>query len=261
MTTTEPSPRAIIAEAEQEEREAAALVATLEEKVRDGDEAVTFEEVEKARGLLSFVRLRQEAARRKAAKAQEAARLAACEALYEDVSAHVKGDGQRFSEQLRTAVEALRAFHNAVEERNEKIRGYRQRAEALGIPVHKHTGPASTAAHGGVRLATGGGPGLAGGVVVGRSRVDMVDADTFANRALDLLVREGKLKLLSFVDAGADLFGDLAAIDAEAPESSAKYFYRNRETGGIFRKDEPFTDEQIKSGNLTAITKAEADAE
>lgn len=260
MTTTEPSPRAIIAEAEQEEREAAELVATLEEKVRDGDEAVTFEEVEKARGLLSFVRLRQEAARRKAAKAQEAARLAACEALNADITAHVKGDGERFSEHLRTAVDALRAFHDAVEERNEKVRQYRKRAEALGIPEHKHTG-AVPATHGGVRLATGGGPGLAAGVVVGRSRVDMVDADTFANRAIDLLVREGKLKVLPFIDAGEDLFRDMASIDAEAPESSAKYFYRNRQTGGIFRKDEPFTDEQIKSADLIVITKAEADAE
>jgi hypothetical protein len=260
MTTTEVDPQTIIADAEQEEREAAELVATLEEKVRDGDEAVTFEEVDKARGLLSFVRLRQEAARRKAAKAQEAARLAACEALNAEITELVKGDGQRFSEMLKTAVDALRAFHDSVEERNDKVREFRKRAEDLGIPEHKHTGPVP-ATHGGVRLATGGGPGLYGGVVVGRSRVDVVHADAFANRAIGLLVREGKLEILPFIDAGEDLFGDLAAIDAGAPESSAKYFYRNRETGAIFRKDQPFTDEQIQQGNLAVITSAEANGE
>lgn len=259
MSTTDTDPERIIADAEQEAKEAENLVHTLEEKVRSGDDSVTFEEVEKARGLLSFVRLRKEAAKRKAAAATEAARLAACEALNAEITALVKGDGQRFSDQLKSAVEAFRAFRDSVDERNEKVRELRKRAEGLGIPEHKHTGPVP-ATHGGVRLATGGGPGLLAGVVVGRSRVDTVDADVFLNRALDLLVQEGKLKLMDFIGAGEDLFGDLAAIDAEAPESSAKHFYRGP-NGGVFRKDEPFTDEEIQRHNLRVITKAEADAE
>ncbi|MFF2296975.1 hypothetical protein [Arthrobacter sp. NPDC058127] len=258
-STTDTDPDRIIADAEQEAKEAENLVHTLEEKVRSGDDSVTFEEVEKARGLLSFVRLRKEAAKRKAAAATEAARLAACAALNAEITALIKGDGQRFSDQLKAAVEAFRVFRDSVDERNEKVREFRKRAENLGIPEHKHAGPVP-ATHGGVRLATGGSPGLLAGVVVGRSRVESLDADVFMNRALDLLVREGKLKLMDFIGAGEDLFGDMAAIDAEAPESSAKHFYRGP-NGGVFRKDEPFTDEEIQLHNLRVITKAEADAE
>ena len=265
MTANEPEvlrdadPDQILADAEQEVREAENLVEALEEAVRSGNESITHERLEKERGLLSFVRLRQEAAKRKAAKVKEAARLAECEALHTDILAHAVGEGERFSELLRTAVEAFGAFHDAVEERNTRIRGYRQRAEGLGVPEHKHNGPVPST-HGGVRLAAGGGPGLNAGVVVGRRRVDSIDASIFMNRALDLLVLKGKLKLMDFVSAGEDLFGDLARIDAEAPESSARYFYRGP-GGAVFRKDDPFTDEEINRHNLRVITKAEADAE
>jgi len=259
-TPTEADPQAIIANAQQEEREAAALVTTLEEKVRDGDESVTFEEVEKARGLLSFVRLRQEAARRKAAKAQEAARLAACEALYADIVSHAEGEGAEFSKLLQTATDAFAAFHDAVEARNERVRGYWQKATDLGVPEHKHNGPAPTT-HGGVRLGAGSSSGLYAGVVAGRRRVDSIDANVFMNRALDVLKRQGKFKEMDYVDAGVDLFGDLERIDAEIPESAdAKYFYRNP-SGTVFRLAEPLSEDVIRNSQLTVITKAEADAE
>jgi hypothetical protein len=48
------------------ETEAARLLADLEERVKSGDETVTPEEVEHARGLSRFATLRQEAARRRA---------------------------------------------------------------------------------------------------------------------------------------------------------------------------------------------------
>ncbi|GAP57303.1 hypothetical protein AHiyo1_01280 [Arthrobacter sp. Hiyo1] len=201
MSTTDTDPERIIADAEQEAKEAESLVHTLEEAVKSGDESVTFEQVEKARGLLSFVRLRKEAATRKAAAAKEAARLDACEALKADIVAHAQGDGKAFSKHLRTAVDALGAFHDAVEERNARIREYRDRAIALGIPEHKHTGP-TPPTHGGVRLAAGGSAGLHAGVVVGRRRVESFDADVWISRALDLLVRDGKLKILDHIDAG-----------------------------------------------------------
>jgi hypothetical protein len=259
MTTTDTDPDQIIADAEREAAEAENLVVTLEGRVKDGDDSVTFEEVEKAKGLLSFVRLRREAATRKAASAKEAARLQACEALNAEIAAHVKDDGQRFSDLLKTAVDALRAFHDGVEERNELVREFRQRAVDLGIPEQLHTGPVP-ATHGGVRLTPGGGVGMSAGVMVGRSRVDGVDANVFMNRAIDLLVRDNKLKILPYIDAGEDIFGDLAAIDAEAPESSAKHFYRGP-NGAVIRKDEPFDSDEIRRMNLKVISKAEAAAE
>ncbi|MBO1269605.1 hypothetical protein [Arthrobacter cavernae] len=259
MSTTDIDPDQIIADAEQEAAEAEKLVDTLEEAVKSGDDSVTFEQVEKARGLLSFVRLRKEAATRKAAAAKEAARVEACEALKADITTQVKGDGDRFSKQLKTAVDGLRELYEAAEARNENVREFRRRAGNLGIPEQKHMGPAA-ATHGGVRLAANGGPGLTAGVIVGRRRVDVIDINIFVNRALNMLARENKYKHLDFVDAGDDLFGDLARVDAEAPESTAKYFYRGP-NGGVFAKDDPFTPEEIKRNQLTVITKAEAFSE
>ncbi|MCZ9884049.1 hypothetical protein [Arthrobacter sp. B2a2-09] len=260
MTSTpDTDPERIIADAEQEAKEAENLVHTLEEKVRSGDDSVTFEEVEKARGLLSFVRLRKEAAKRKAAAATEAARLAACEALNADIAAIVSSDGKQFSKQLQTAADALRVLYDAVDTRNTKVREFRKRAEKLGIPEHKHNGP-FPATHGGVRIAANGGPGHFAGVIIGRRHVDAIDVNTFVNRMLDLLALEGKFKHMDFVNAGEDLFGDLARIDAGTPDDGATHFYRSP-GGGVFRKDEPFTDEEIQRNSLTVITKAEADAE
>ena len=252
MTTTDTDPDRIIADAEQEAREAENLVNTLEEKVRSGDDSVSFEEVEKARGLLSFVRLRKEAAKRKAAAATEAARLAACDALNAEIAARVKGDGKRFSGLLTTAVEALRVFHDAVDERNTSVRAFRKRAEALGIPKQLHNGPVP-ATHGGVRLNND------AGVMIGKRRVDTIDADTFVNRMLDLLSLEGKFKHQDYVHAGEDLFGDLARIDAETPDDGAKYFYQGLD-GGVIRKDQPFSPEELQRFDLTVISKEQADA-
>jgi hypothetical protein len=255
----DPDPDKIIADAEQEATEAENLVVTLEEAVRSGDDTVTYEAVEKARGLLSFVRLRKEAATRKAAAAKEAARLQACEALHADITAHAKGDGAQLSKKLKAAFDALNSFHDAVEERNARIRDYRQRAFALGIPEIKHSA-ADPATHGGVRLAANGGPGMSAGVIIGRRRVDGINAKAFMNGALNLLQREGKFEYQPHDQAGDDLFGDLARIDADAPEDSAKYFYRGP-NGGVFRKDEPFAPEEIQRHRLTVISKAVADAE
>jgi hypothetical protein len=259
MTTQNLDPDRIIADAEQEAIEAEQLVGTLEEKVRSGDDSVTFEEVEKARGLLSFVRLRKEAAKRKADEARESARLAACTALREEVEAHAKGDGEKLRTQLQAAVDALRALYSLAEDRNASVREYRRRAAVLGIPEQLHRGPAA-ATHGGVRLTPGGGVGVSAGLIVGCHRVEGVEINNFVNRALHLLKREGKFTYLDYVDSGDDLFGDLAAIDAEAPESSAKYFYRGPQ-GTVFGKDEPFSAEEIKRSGLTVITEAEARAE
>ncbi|SDP74167.1 hypothetical protein SAMN04487914_13248 [Arthrobacter sp. ok909] len=248
-----------VAAAESEAREAEALVRQLENRVIEGDATVTPDQISAQESLSRFARLRAQFTVNKAAKAQEAARLQACEALNAEIAAHAKDDGRRFSDQLKTAVDALRAFHDAVEERNVKVREFRQRAQALGVPEQLHTGPVP-ATHGGVRLTPGGDAGMSAGVKVGRLRVDGVDADTFMNRALDLLVREGKLKILGFIDAGEDLFGDLVRIDEEVPENTAKHFYRGP-NGTVFRKDDPFTADEIKRAELTVITKAEADAE
>ena len=256
MTTTEVDPQTIIADAEQEEREAAELVATLEEKVRDGDEAVTFEEVDKARGLLSFVRLRQEAARRKAAKAQEAARLAACEALHADIQEHAKGEGTELAKQLQEVVEAISAFSDAVETRNNRIIEYRDRAVSLGIPEHKNP-TAPPAAHGKVGIMANASASGIPGVIAGMRKVEQIDRDVFLNRALDLLLRAGKYKHMDNVDAGTDLFGDLAGIDAESEGPKGNHFYV-APNGSVHARDIPFTPEEMARSQLKEVSKDKA---
>ncbi|WP_427130246.1 hypothetical protein [Pseudarthrobacter sp. S9] len=258
MSTSESEidPGKIIADAQQEASEAEQLVSTLEEAVKSGDDTVTFEEVEKARGLLSFVKLRQEAATRKAAKARAAARLAACAALHAEITDHATGDGAELAEQLEAVTDAIRAFADTVEARNTRVLGYRARAVELGIPEHIHP-TAPPAVHGRVGLTAGGGPGGIVGVMAGRRRLEQINRDVFLNRALDLLAREDKFKHLDFVDAGTDLFGDLASIDAETAGPAGNHFYRGP-NGGVIAKDDPFTPDEIQRMGLTVVSKAKA---
>jgi hypothetical protein len=123
--------------AEQEAQEATALVEALEEKVRDGDDAVTPEELASARELGRFARLRAEAAQRKADRARQAARLAACEELRREIEQYADGSGERFAELLRDVETAVRAFIGAVEQRNTHLRTWRQRMHQLGVPAHR----------------------------------------------------------------------------------------------------------------------------
>ena len=61
------TPEQIVADAEREVQEAESLAQTLEERVLDGDETVSYEQIEKARGLKRFAELRKIPAEKKAA--------------------------------------------------------------------------------------------------------------------------------------------------------------------------------------------------
>ncbi|MFD8695621.1 hypothetical protein [Kitasatospora purpeofusca] len=69
---TNQTPDQITAAGDQEAAEAEQLLAALEDRVRDGDDTVTAEQVEEARGLRRFAQLRREAAQRKAESARKA---------------------------------------------------------------------------------------------------------------------------------------------------------------------------------------------
>jgi hypothetical protein len=142
MTT--PAADELVEDAEQEAREAAALAETLEERVRDGDESVGPEQLEKARSLAGFLRLRQEAAARKAERAREAARLKACEELAAEVEAYSTDNGPRYAELRQDVVDAVTAFTTALGDRNERIQEWLRRATELGVP----TAPRAQREHG-----------------------------------------------------------------------------------------------------------------
>lgn len=82
------SPDDIIRAADEEIESARRLEATLEDAVRNGDESVEPEQIEKARGLKRFAELRREAAQKKAARLAELQAEADFKALLDE---HVTG--------------------------------------------------------------------------------------------------------------------------------------------------------------------------
>jgi hypothetical protein len=115
MTTTT---MATADELEQAARDAAAeaaeaeqLVATLEERVLDGDDDVQPEQIEAQRNLSRFARLRAEGARRKVERAEQARQSALIEELDAAVRTACKPGG-RLSH--RREVDALAQFRTAV---------------------------------------------------------------------------------------------------------------------------------------------------
>lgn len=124
-----------VATAEDEATEAAALVATLEERVKDGDESVTPAELESARQLKGFAKLRQEAAARKAKKAREAERQRLLGELRTEIEAASPTSRAELAELLKTAEDAVLAFVTACGERNATVSSWQHRMIALGVPT------------------------------------------------------------------------------------------------------------------------------
>ncbi|MFK0297419.1 hypothetical protein ACIQU6_44130 [Streptomyces sp. NPDC090442] len=104
-TTDQPEPAPEIKQAEQEAAEAEQLLAALEERVRDGDEQVTAQQLTDARELGTFAKLRAEAARRKAERA--AAKAAETE------RARITADAVALAEQTADPTHVATAYQQA----------------------------------------------------------------------------------------------------------------------------------------------------
>ncbi|MFH8343768.1 hypothetical protein [Streptomyces sp. NPDC018045] len=130
-TTTDQPGTGAAEQAEQEASEAEQLLAALEERVRDGDEQVTAQQLADARELGRFAKLRAEAARRKAERAaQAAADKARADRLAEAAAMTAPGgalDATTLAASYATARDAVRAFVTASETYNAAIK------EATGL--------------------------------------------------------------------------------------------------------------------------------
>ncbi|WP_067071592.1 hypothetical protein [Carbonactinospora thermoautotrophica] len=161
--------------AEAEAAEAAALVEALEERVRDGDESVTPEQIEQAKSLCGFAKLRVEAARRKAErarqKAAEAARRKAAAEVRERLSRYTD---EALAERYRDARDALRKLAAACHERNAAIGDCGMRLRSVGFA------DLDTPA-----LLASGGTGACG---VGTPRIVVVDGQRFDKVDIGALV-------------------------------------------------------------------------
>lgn len=244
--------------AEQEAAEALSLAGTLEERVREGDESVTPEEIAGARELGRFARLRADATRRKAEKTKAAARLAACEDLRAEVEEYVTGAGAEFAELLKTAEDAVAAFVTAVDDRNDRIRGWHLRMQALGVP--EHLAPiAPPAEHG--RLGYRG-----AAVIAGMRHMERTSPEGWVSQMLThLLHRFDSLHRIEapLRGAGGDaavMYEKLSTLDATAPEPMANLVFFRGPNGSVHQYDPdrvPSAEDLARLG-LKKITRKEA---
>lgn len=171
MTTTttaapaaRPDAGAAVEQAEQEAAEAEQLLAALEERVRDGDEHVTAQQLADARELGRFAKLRAEAARRKADRAAAAAAEQERAARLDQAAVMAAPGGPLDADALTaayaTARDAVRAFVTASEAYNAAIGDTARLLAAAGVPDStggEHPAPGAMARWGTrtLRLADG----------------------------------------------------------------------------------------------------------
>lgn len=248
-----------VAAAEQEAAEAEQLAAALEERVREGDDSVTPDQIASARELGRFARLRTEATRRKAERAKAAARLAACESLRDEIETYAEGSGARFAELLTAADNAVRAFVAALDERNDHLTAWRQTMVDLGVPAHDNP-LIPDKGHGNL-----GHVGHSGQIIARTRRMAPTTPDEWLSRMLTAVVSDrgnGLQRLTVPISSPVDntvAFARLAAIDAprDAPDASAMHFYRGP-GGAVVERDQPYSAEDIARLGLTPISRKEA---
>ncbi len=135
-TETEPTPAEIIAAADDEITASEVLAVELENRVREGDESVTFDQVERARGLKRFAQLRREAAEKKAARLAGENAAAELDAL---LDAHVPGAVARDAKVdalLTQARELIDQALTVAEEADRHVLTLAGRAKDQGNPYH-----------------------------------------------------------------------------------------------------------------------------
>jgi molybdopterin biosynthesis enzyme len=140
-----------VARAEREAREAATLVETLRDRVRDGAADITAADITAAKELADFAELRAESTARKAAATKEAARLAQLQQIADEVSEY-NTDGEQAVQLLQAVEAALNAFADHCADRDTFITETMRKLHDLGVPVDDGM-PGNRAAHAGLTWA------------------------------------------------------------------------------------------------------------
>lgn len=131
------TPAEVIAQADSEFEEAEQLASELENRVRDGDESVGYEQVERARGLMGFARLRREAAEKKAARLEAQAAQAARQAVIDAHLPALQAFDSAKVEKLRAEAERkLLEAARLINTRNAHIAALAELAEGPGNPFY-----------------------------------------------------------------------------------------------------------------------------
>lgn len=135
------TPEEIIAGADSEIADADRLAADLERAVLDGDETVTYEQVEKARGLKRFAQLRKEAAQKKAEKLAADRAVAEFDAFLTEHLAGAQGRDEAVDKLLTKARGFLDQAIEAAREHDRHVYELAARAETTGNPYDRESDP------------------------------------------------------------------------------------------------------------------------
>lgn len=231
-----------LTEAQRSAADAEALVESLAEQVRNGDETVGPDDIEAARKLSGFAKLRHEAAKRKLAKAREAARLAAAQQLHDDVHAYSDAIADQLRARLQDVAAANQAFTDAVEAHKGKVLDMVRRAHELDIPEHDGL-PMPPAEHGHVAIPKAGGAIRAGLLELGILGAPKTYLTQLADRP----------------DQTAELIGGVAHSAAHThPGREASLTWYQGQGGQIFGAGKPYTAEDAKRLGLRKLTDQEA---
>ncbi len=138
---TEPTPAQIIAQADQEIVAAQELADELENRVRDGDDGVTYQEVERARGLKRFAQLRREAAEKKAVKLAEETAAAEFDAFLTEHLAAVEGQDEKVDKLLAQARKYVDQALQVALEHDRHVFALAERAGSAGNPYDPEANP------------------------------------------------------------------------------------------------------------------------
>lgn len=120
--------------AEQEAAEAEALVVELEERVREGDESVSPDEIDASEKLGRFARLRADATARKAERYRQAVRTKALQDLRADVRKRAPKAGDDLVAALKAVEDAARAFLSLADEHDARLDGWINTIRELRVP-------------------------------------------------------------------------------------------------------------------------------
>lgn len=146
-TTSAQDPREIVRQAQEEADEAEQLVVALEERVRGGDEAVTSEEVEKARGLARFAHMRIEGAAKKAARLAAEAEAARRASIVAEHLPKLEGRDDLIDAELEKAREHVRAALALARSTNSSVMAIAHLADSEGNPYYPEDNPEVIGSH------------------------------------------------------------------------------------------------------------------
>jgi len=232
-----------VAAADAAAKEAQELVTELEQKVINGDESVTPDQIVAQESLGRFARLRAAATRRKADAAKEAARLRDCQILHDEIAAYATGDGERLATLYQAIFDAREAFRTVMEERSEFVLSWYRRAEALGVA--KDDGrPMPKEKDGRIALAR-------------NSTGVKTDTAVFKFESSEVYLGTHERPALFDEDGVAAVCASLRKIDEPTLRPIPEYIYRGP-NGAILERDHPFTDEEIARTGVRRIVAAEA---